>query len=91
MTDKRDVGLPVREFMYTVDQIAFLLSVTERYLKENLIHYSGRSLGACPRDRMEAVNIAPDGEKPEWRIAEKHLKRWMRFKGWKIYDRGYVK
>jgi hypothetical protein len=89
--DRRDVGLPVREFMFTIDQIAFLLDVTEPYLKQDLIHYEGRSVGACPKDKLLAVNIAPDSApKPEWRIAERHLKRWMRFKGWKIYDRGYV-
>lgn len=87
-----NMGLPVREFMYTIDQIAFLLSASDQYVKQNLLHYEGRSVGPCPRDRMLAVDISPDdAAKPEWRIAEKHLKRWMRFKGWKIYDRGYVK
>lgn len=88
----RDIGLPVREFMYTLDQIAFLLSVDEAYLKRSMIHFDNRSIGACPKDRMLAVDISPDSAtKAEWRVAERHLKRWMRFKGWKIYDRGYVK
>lgn len=84
----RDIGLPVREFMYTLDQIAFLLSADEAYVKRTLIHWEGRSVGVCPKDRMLAVNIAPADTPPEWRVAERHLKRWMRFKGWKIYDRG---
>jgi hypothetical protein len=87
-----DVGLPVREFMYTLDQIAYLLNISEDSLKRSHLHFQGRSVGVCPKDRMLAVDISPDNaKKPEWRVAETHLKRWMRFKGWKIYDRGYVR
>ena len=89
---KRDIGLPIREFMYTLDQIAFLLSIEEKNLKQNHLHYDGRSVGPCPKDRLLAVDISPDGAaRPEWRVAERHLKRWMRYKGWKAYERGYVK
>lgn len=78
--------------MFTIDQIAFLLELEEEYVKKFLLHYEGRSVGPCPRDRLMAVDVSPDSApKPEWRVAEKHLKRWMRFKGWKIYDRGYVR
>jgi len=92
MTSQRDIGLPIREFMYTLDQIAYLLSVGEREVKERYVHYEGRSVGVCPKDRLLAVDISPDDSpRPEWRVAERHLKRWMRFKGWKIYERGYVK
>lgn len=90
--DKRDVGLPVREFMYTIDQIAYLLAVTENHLKRHLLHFEGRSVGACPKDKILAVDISPDdAPRPEWRVAERHLKRWMRYKGWKIYEHGYLK
>lgn len=78
--------------MYTIDQISYLLQVSESYLKRSLLFYEGRSVGVCPKDKMLAIDISPDdADKAEWRVAEKHLKRWMRFKGWKIYDRGYVK
>lgn len=88
----KQVGLPIRPFMYTIDQIAYLLEVTERHLRENLIHYEGRSVGVCPKDKLLAVDISPDSAaRPDWRVAETHLKRWMRFKGWKVVDRGYVK
>lgn len=89
---QHEVGLPVREFMYTLDQIAFMLELGEKKLRTDYVHFEGRSVGVCPRDRMLAVDISPDdAARPEWRVAERHLKRWMRFKGWKIYDRGYVK
>lgn len=88
----KEVGLPVRPFMFTLDQIAYLLDLTERKLRQDYIHYQGRSVGVCPKDKLLAVDISPeDAPRPEWRVAEKHLKRWMRFKGWKIYDRGYVR
>lgn len=77
--------------MFTLDQIAFLLDLGEPYFKANYVHYEGRSVGAPGKDRMVAVNIAPEGQKPEWRVPERHLKRWLRFKGWKFYDRGYIK
>lgn len=88
----KEVGLPVRPFMFTLDQIAYLLDVTEPKLRQHYIHYQGRSVGVCPKDKLLAVDISPEDTRyPEWRVAEVHLKRWMRFKGWKIYDRGYVR
>lgn len=87
----QEVGLPIREFFYTVDQIALLLELREQYVRERILFYEGRSVGAPRKDEMVAVNFAHEGDKPEWRIAERHLKRWMRFKGYKIYDRGYLR
>ena len=90
--DKRDIGLPVREFMYTLDQIAFLLSIDEALLKRSYLHYESRSVGHCPKDKLLAVDISPDDDpKVEWRVAERHLKRWIRYKGWKLYERGYIR
>jgi hypothetical protein len=40
-----DVGLPVRDFLYTLDQLAYLLEVNEQYVKNNLIFFTGRSVG----------------------------------------------
>lgn len=85
------VGLPIRNFLYTPDQIAFLINVREEHVKQFYLHYEGRSVGVCPRDKMIARNIAPEGEKPEWRIIDTSLVRWMRYKGFKVYERGYVK
>lgn len=84
------IGLPVKPFLYTVDQVAYLLSVEESYLKTTLLFYEGRSVGVCPKDRIPARNIASAGEKPEWRISERALIRFMRFKGYKYHERGYV-
>lgn len=86
----RRIGLPAKPFLYTVDQVAYLLSVEEDYVKRVLLFYEGRSVGVCPKDRIPARNIAPAGEKPEWRVAERALVAFMRFKGYKYHERGYI-
>lgn len=88
---ERRLGLPLKPFFYTLDQIAYLLEVEERYLKGSLIHFEGRSVGVCPRDRMKAVDISPDDAKrPDWRVDEKTFIRWLRFKGYRYHERGYI-
>lgn len=87
---KYKVDLPVRPFLYTIDQIATLLAVTEQNVKAKYLHYDGRSTGVCPRDRMVARNIAPDGERPDWRVAEKEFRRWLKHKHFRIYDAALV-
>ena len=84
-----DVGLPMRPFLYTQDQIAGLLSC-ELPSVNRWTHYDGRSVGARPADLMLARNIANDGDKPEWRVAEGELIRWLKRKGFKFYDRGWL-
>lgn len=88
---KPAIVLPDRPFLFTIDQIASVVSVQESTVREGYLHYEGRSTGACPRDRMLARNIAPAGDKPEWRVDEKDFKRWMRFKGFKWVERGYYR
>lgn len=90
-SSRRKLGLPPKPFFYTVDQIASLLSLEEDYIRRSLLHYEGRSVGPCPRDKILAINIAPEGEKPEWRVTERKLITWMRLKGVRYYERGYVK
>lgn len=85
------VGLPPKPFLYTIDQLSALLDLDEDYIKQNLLHYAGRSTGSLPKSKMYAVNIAAEGEKPEWRVPERRLISWMRFRGIRYYERGYVK
>lgn len=84
------IGLPPRTFFYTIDQIATLLSVKEDTVKQWL-HFANRSVGPCPKDKILAHNLAPAGEKPIWRVAEKNFVSWMRFKGLRYHERGYIK
>jgi hypothetical protein len=81
----------MRPFLYTVDQLAEMLSLTESYIRRYLLHYEGRSTGAPRKDQMLARNIAPaDAPKAEWRVSDFEFRKWMRLKGFKYYERGYL-
>jgi hypothetical protein len=84
------IGLPVRPFLYTIDQIAVILDLSEERIRAGYVFYEGRSVGFATRDLLMARNIAPQDEKPEWRIAEQELLRWLKRRGFKVYDRAFV-
>ena len=84
------LGLPPRVFLYTLDQIAFILEVDLARLKRAYVFYEGRSTGLPGRDKIPARNIAPKGETPDWRVSEPALIHWMKLKGYKLLARGYV-
>jgi hypothetical protein len=75
--------------MYTADQIAGMLELTEKYVREQLFFYDVREPGIRPKKRLRAVNIAPEGETPEWRVTEREFLRYLRLSGVKFYERGY--
>jgi hypothetical protein len=85
----KGMGLPPRIFYYTIDQIGYLLQLEESYIKKNLLHYEGRSPGIVPRGLMKAINFAPEGETPQWRVSEQSFVRFLRSKGVRFYERGY--
>jgi hypothetical protein len=89
-TKPEKIGMPVRPFLFTIDQISVMTQMTEDNLKRHYFHYEGRSIGAVRRELMVARNIAPPDAPPEWRIAEREFIRWMRFKGFRYYDRGTI-
>lgn len=82
---RQAVGLPPQPFLYTLDQIAQIVNVTHRTLVKYL-HYSGVSPGKCPEGKMLAANLASAGEAPDWRVADAELIRWLRHKGFRVYD-----
>lgn len=88
--DPAKVGLPPRPFLYTLDQLAQILSVELTALRTNYVHFEGRSIGFAAKDTMLARNIAGPNDSPEWRVAEQELVRWMRRRGFKYYDRGFI-
>lgn len=89
-TDAEKLGLPPRQFMYHFDQVAAMLSVSETQFRTAYVYYEGLSSGPPSRDRLAAINIAPKGVEPEWRIPEVHLVRWMKHKRIRFYTRGFV-
>ena len=88
--DRVSVGLPTRPFLYTIDQIAQLMVVSENYVRLEFCHYEGRSIGIPSGDRIIVRNIAPKGADPEWRCSERELVRFLRHKGYKYYERGFI-
>lgn len=88
MADERErLSLPPKFFMYTIDQVATMFEVDVTAVKANYLYYERRSVGSKPGDRMLARNIAPAGEKPEWRISEQEVIRYLRKRGFRIYTK----
>jgi hypothetical protein len=84
----RVVGIPPRPFLYSPDQIAMILSVKLSTVMERYLFFEGRSVGVRKRGVMLARNIAPTPEdNPVWRVGEQELIRWMRYKGFRFYER----
>lgn len=80
----------MRPFLYTLDQISTVLAVPEPNLRERYIHFDGRSVGVQPKARMLAVNLAEPDQTPDWRVTEGEFIRWMRSRGLRYYERGWV-
>lgn len=85
--DPDRMGLPLRVFLYTIDQICTMTSIPEKSLRDDYLYYNGRSLGPRPHHLMLATNVAPPKTKPDWRVSEREFVRWLRFKGFRVYDR----
>lgn len=80
------VSLPDPEFFYTIDQVAYLLSVEEQWVRQRTFFY-GRSPKRKRLDDLEAINIAKPDETPVWRISHRELTRWLIRHGHKIQKR----
>jgi hypothetical protein len=86
------MGLPPKVFLYTLDQVAFMLSMSTKNLMQHYLYLHGVNVGKPPPSKLVARAInpqAPDSEK-EWRISEPELKRWLRYIGFRVYDRSTV-
>lgn len=93
MLSERDLNatnVPLRVFLYTIDQLSLMLNIREDMLMRDHI-FTDREPGYKPKWKMRAHNIAPPEQTPEWRVADKEFIRWLKFKGFRIIERGYVK
>lgn len=81
------VGLPPRPFLYTLDQVATIIALPIARLRETYVYYVGLDAGPRRLDQLVARNIAPEGERPEWRVEEHELIRWMKRRGFLAYIR----
>lgn len=82
-TDPRR-GLPYRPYLYHLDQIQDLLLLDDL---NPLLYWDRRSTGIHHPYLLKTINIMPDGQKPEWRVEEAELLRWMRHKNFRIWYR----
>ena len=85
-----NLGLPFRPVLFSLDQIATMLAASLPQVQKKYIFYEGRSTGVAPKNLMTAHNLANEGQMPDWRVSEVELIRWLRFKGFRIYDRAYT-
>lgn len=87
----KEVELPPRVFLYTLDQIAFILNINLSTLRLSYIYFQGLSTGVKSRHFMVARDVSPpDSSKPEWRVTETELVRWMKLKGFRFTHGGRV-
>ncbi len=88
--DARRMGLPIRPFHYSVDQIAEILSLSTNRVRVHYIYYEGRHTGLAPKDRMVAKNLNPTPGQVDWRVSEVEFIRWLKRQGYRIYDTSYL-
>jgi len=86
-------GLPVTEFLYTLDQIAHVLGMSASSLPL-AVHFEGligRKQGPFSEKKMRAINIIPWEllDAPEWRVQESELIRYMADRKLVIYERRF--
>jgi len=87
---ERSPELPPRAFFYTLDQIATMINVDYEYFRRRYIYYDRRSVGVHYPDMLLAVNMAPHGAPPDWRVTEDELKRWFKKKRVRLHQRGWL-
>lgn len=77
----------MRPFLFTLDQVAGLLSVPLAELESGYIYFFGRSEGRyrAGGDYVKAINIAGPDKTPAWRVSEEDLLQWLTRKGYTVY------
>lgn len=87
LAQAKSVGLPVRPFLFTLDQVAGLLSLEEKDLRQNYIYFWGRSdfRYRAGGEYLKAINIAAPDEPPVWRVSEEDLLQWLVKHGYTAY------
>ena len=77
--------------LYTLDQVATMLSISETQLVAQYIYFPGRSTGPNSSRLMTARNIAPTlDDTPEWRISEREIVRYCKVRGVRFHMRGWA-
>lgn len=83
------IELPSRPFFYTFDQLETLLNMPQKVLLTH-VHLGGYSPGRQTPDLMLATDNSPqNSSRPDWRVEEAELVRWLRRRGYTV-TRGQV-
>lgn len=77
--------LPSKPFLYTLDQVAHLVNITEDQLRAKYIYFASDTGGPNRQRLIIARNIANLGDDPDWRVSEDELKAWLKRKGFKVW------
>jgi hypothetical protein len=84
--DHLRASLPTHDFMYSLDQIASILAISESTLNKYVLR-----IGRQPftnRDMLKVVNIALEpGDRPIWRVSEREFVRWCHRRGVRLERR----
>lgn len=89
MPPKLRIAMPVRVFLYTVDQVSAILNIDEEDLMARYLYFTGLSTGIAGK-RMTARNVEIDPDlPPRWRVAESEVLRYLRARGYAI-DQGRI-
>ncbi len=86
-----EVGLPLRFFLYTLDQIATMTNISIDNLSRTYLYYDGRTIGPAYPNLLKCRNVAARDAEPEWRVADRELIRWLKNRGFKVIERSYVR
>lgn len=81
---RAEVGLPTTAFFFTLDQIASMINVQMETLRSKYLYYIGRSAGIMASHQMPAINIAPEGERADWRVLEQEFVKWCKRRGVRV-------
>lgn len=82
-----DINLPPRIFMYTLDQVAGMLGMTEVALRTH-IHFNNRNFGKPIARMLLAHDVGMNHKAPEWRISEDELVRYLKLAGFRFHRNG---
>lgn len=85
VTKPEEVGLPVTTFLYTLDQVATMFQMDLDEFTNKYVYLHMRS-GPFLRHHIRASNIAPEDEKPDWRIPQNEFIRWLRSRGLRVTE-----
>jgi hypothetical protein len=89
--DRKEVSLPVRPFLYTHEQVAQILGMTENGLSNHVAFYEGASVHKYTPHDLKFINVGKPDDKKIWRCEERELVRWMKLKGVKVRDASWAR